>query len=407
MGRQKGGDDQQKLLRAASTTTSARIIQEGFTAAAETIATTAAAKPHGVDDPRRLIVVPAVFKQVDHQQQQQKQQQHEWQQRQQQQQEQYKQQQQQQQRGTNLPGGPLLDFDTKGAPKPVPGGPPREVSGGGGPAAAAVETTDDAVQAAALTATAAPLPAAVQAAAAVTAASASVKELGWSPNISSCKDPISSRSFPRLRLSSSNSSRCAKTASGLLASAAARAELHAARAAAGAAACSVMVISGQWKSRVGRILQVDKMRNAIAIEGVKERLLKDSEGREVRVAGLIHVSNAMLLDPVTEKPTRLALRRDDKGLPVRISRRSGVIVPWPDASLVATDTSRGSVEYLRTKQQQQQQQRHRQRDMDTALPGPKDTSKEKALEKTYNYAKEVATMDAIRHMMTKYNRDIQ
>ncbi|KAL8444056.1 hypothetical protein Emag_005709 [Eimeria magna] len=67
--------------------------------------------------------------------------------------------------------------------------------------------------------------------------------------------------------------------------------------------------------------------------------------------------------------------------------------------------SRGSVEYLRTKQQQQQ--RHQQRDMNTALPGPKDTSKEKALEKSYDYAKEVATMDAIRHMMTKYNRDIR
>ncbi|KAL8435097.1 hypothetical protein ACSSS7_002687 [Eimeria intestinalis] len=141
----------------------------------------------------------------------------------------------------------------------------------------------------------------------------------------------------------------------------------------------VMVISGQWRSRVGRILQVDKMRNAIAVEGVKE-------GREVRVAGLIHVSNAMLLDPLTQKPTRLALRRDDKGLSVRISRRSGVIVPWPDASLVANDMSRGSVEYLRIKQQQQQQ-RHPQRDIDTALPGPKDTSKEKALEKSYDYAK--------------------
>ncbi|KAL8271081.1 hypothetical protein Esti_004998 [Eimeria stiedai] len=164
----------------------------------------------------------------------------------------------------------------------------------------------------------------------------------------------------------------------------------------------VMVISGQWKSRIGRILQVDKMRNAIAIEGVKERLLKDSEGREVRVAGLIHVSNAMLLDPLTEKPTRLALRRDEKGLPVRISRRTGVIVPWPDASLVATDVSRGSVEYLRA--EQQQQQRQRQRDMDTALPGPKDTSKEKALERSYDYAKEVATMDAIRHMMTNSAR---
>ncbi|XP_026192260.1 39S ribosomal protein L24, mitochondrial [Cyclospora cayetanensis] len=171
----------------------------------------------------------------------------------------------------------------------------------------------------------------------------------------------------------------------------------------------VMVISGKWRGRTGKIIQTDKMRNAIAVEGVKERIIRDTEGREVQIAGLIHVSNAMILDPISEKPTRLALRRDDKGLPVRVSRRSGVVVPWPDASLVAADTSRGSVEYLRTAQQQQQQYRGRQqqRDMDTAAPGPKDTPKEKALERTYDYAKEVATMDAIRFMMSKYNRDVR
>ncbi|KAL8425959.1 hypothetical protein Efla_000936 [Eimeria flavescens] len=139
-----------------------------------------------------------------------------------------------------------------------------------------------------------------------------------------------------------------------------------------------------------------------------QRVLKDAKGREVRVAGLIHVSNAMLIDPITQKPTRLALRMDEKGLPVRVSRRSGVVIPWPDETSVACDNSRGSVEYLRSKQQQQQQQQQQQlRDMNTAPPGPKDTPKEKALEKTYDYAKEVATMDAIRMMMTKYNRDIQ
>ncbi|OEH78691.1 ribosomal protein rpl24 [Cyclospora cayetanensis] len=116
----------------------------------------------------------------------------------------------------------------------------------------------------------------------------------------------------------------------------------------------VMVISGKWRGRTGKIIQTDKMRNAIAVEGVKERIIRDTEGREVQIAGLIHVSNAMILDPISEKPTRLALRRDDKGLPA---------------------------------------------------PGPKDTPKEKALERTYDYAKEVATMDAIRFMMSKYNRD--
>ena len=31
-----------------------------------------------------------------------------------------------------------------------------------------------------------------------------------------------------------------------------------------------------------------------------QRIVKDREGREIRICGLIHVSNAMLIDPITE-----------------------------------------------------------------------------------------------------------
>jgi hypothetical protein len=38
-----------------------------------------------------------------------------------------------------------------------------------------------------------------------------------------------------------------------------------------------------------------------------------------------------------------------------------------------------------------------------ATTGPKDTPVEYALEKTYDYAKDVATMKAVREALTKYN----
>ncbi|CDJ60145.1 50S ribosomal protein L24, putative [Eimeria maxima] len=67
---------------------------------------------------------------------------------------------------------------------------------------------------------------------------------------------------------------------------------------------------------------------------------------------------------------------------------SGLVIPWPDSSLICRDNSRGSVEYLRSKQQQQQQQQQYPiQDMDSAPTGPKDTPKEIALQKTYDYAK--------------------
>ena len=37
----------------------------------------------------------------------------------------------------------------------------------------------------------------------------------------------------------------------------------------------------------------------------------------------VHVSNVMLVDPEDQRPTRVGVRRDESGRPVRYSRRTG------------------------------------------------------------------------------------
>jgi large subunit ribosomal protein L24 len=51
-----------------------------------------------------------------------------------------------------------------------------------------------------------------------------------------------------------------------------------------------------------------------------------SPGGIVEKEGPIHVSNVMVLDPKTDKGTRLGVRRTDDGKRVRVSRRSGAEV---------------------------------------------------------------------------------
>jgi large subunit ribosomal protein L24 len=51
-----------------------------------------------------------------------------------------------------------------------------------------------------------------------------------------------------------------------------------------------------------------------------------SPGGIVEKEGPIHVSNVMVLDPKTDKGTRIGVRRNEDGKRVRVSRSSGAEV---------------------------------------------------------------------------------
>lgn len=77
-----------------------------------------------------------------------------------------------------------------------------------------------------------------------------------------------------------------------------------------------------------------------------------------------------------------------------MARKSGVIVPWPDPSLIAFDRRRGSLEFLKESANYKDELRRDPEAADSQeerAAGPKDTSVEKALERTYDYRRVSST----------------
>ena len=89
----------------------------------------------------------------------------------------------------------------------------------------------------------------------------------------------------------------------------------------------VVVITGRDKGKSGEILEVLRAENRVVVQGVNmaQRHQKQSmsqEGGIVQKELSIHVSNVALIDPKTEKPTRVGYKMDGERK-IRVARRSG------------------------------------------------------------------------------------
>jgi large subunit ribosomal protein L24 len=101
----------------------------------------------------------------------------------------------------------------------------------------------------------------------------------------------------------------------------------------------VQVISGKDRGKQGRVLEVIKSRDRLIVEGV-QRVTKHTKVGQTQRGGKtggietieapIHVSNVMVVDPETKKPTRVGHReetivRDGRTRTVRVryAKKSG------------------------------------------------------------------------------------
>ena len=89
----------------------------------------------------------------------------------------------------------------------------------------------------------------------------------------------------------------------------------------------VVVITGRDKGKSGEILKVLRAENRVIVQGINmaQRHQKQSmqqEGGIVQKELAIHVSNVALLDPKSDKPTRVGYKMDGERK-IRIARRSG------------------------------------------------------------------------------------
>jgi large subunit ribosomal protein L24 len=84
---------------------------------------------------------------------------------------------------------------------------------------------------------------------------------------------------------------------------------------------SVMVITGESKGQKGRVLEVDRDKNRAIVEGVN--MAKAPLGGIIKKEAPVNISNLMLIDPASGKPTRIGKRLNEKNKLVRYSKKSG------------------------------------------------------------------------------------
>ena len=94
----------------------------------------------------------------------------------------------------------------------------------------------------------------------------------------------------------------------------------------------VQVLSGRDRGRRGEVLAVLPKENRALVQGVnmvkrhqKPRGLNQPGGIQEKEA-TIHLSNLALIDPASDKPTRVGFRTLDDGKKVRVAKRSGEVI---------------------------------------------------------------------------------
>ena len=96
----------------------------------------------------------------------------------------------------------------------------------------------------------------------------------------------------------------------------------------------VQVIAGKDRGKRGRVLRVEPKKERLYVEGLnmikrhtRPRQVRDAQRAEavggvIEREGPIHVSNVMLIDPKSGKPTRVGIEREG-GQRFRVAKRSG------------------------------------------------------------------------------------
>ncbi len=94
----------------------------------------------------------------------------------------------------------------------------------------------------------------------------------------------------------------------------------------------VLVLAGDDKDKEGKVLEVLTDRNRAIVEGINmvTKHQKPSAGKPEggikKMEGTIHISNLMLIEPSTGKPTRTGRKLDEKGKLKRYSKKTGELI---------------------------------------------------------------------------------
>ena len=94
----------------------------------------------------------------------------------------------------------------------------------------------------------------------------------------------------------------------------------------------VTVLAGDSKGQIGEIREIDTKKMRAIVIGVNmiskhaKASTKYPQGGIIKMEGPVHISNLMLIEPGTGKPTRTGRKADANGKMVRFSKKSGEVI---------------------------------------------------------------------------------
>lgn len=96
----------------------------------------------------------------------------------------------------------------------------------------------------------------------------------------------------------------------------------------------VEVLSGRDKGKQGEVCLVARRKNSVMVEGTNTHLRRlpsrgEFPGGNIMAESLIHVTNVALVDPEDNKPCKVIYKYLEDGSKVRVSKRSGCVIPKP------------------------------------------------------------------------------
>lgn len=95
---------------------------------------------------------------------------------------------------------------------------------------------------------------------------------------------------------------------------------------------NVKVIAGDDKGKTGKVMEIIGEKNRAVIEGINmvTKHQKPSAGKPEggikKMEGSVHISNLMLLDPSSGKPTRTGRKLNEKGKLQRFAKKTGEFI---------------------------------------------------------------------------------
>ena len=92
---------------------------------------------------------------------------------------------------------------------------------------------------------------------------------------------------------------------------------------------TVVVVAGKERGKKGKVLRVIPEKSRVVVERINMIKKHQRPTQKVRQGGIIeregsiHLSNVMLVDPGSDKPTRVGMKELSDGKKVRVAKRSG------------------------------------------------------------------------------------